>query len=189
VPSISDRVQILSHCAQALPGGAENGAHNLQHLAERCVGFTGADLSALCKKAAMAAVSRGLYEGQGEEGVCKKAAMAAVSRGLYEGQGEEGGTVMVNYADGMWGGKICDDEGGVEGGGWRVSAGDWAEALAAATSTGSRGVQTGFEPLSMDSLGGLSGVKEQLRRAIQLPISDPGEALLNPRPWTLDLEL
>ena len=167
MPSIYDRVQILSHCAQALPGGAENGAHNLQHLAERCVGFTGADLSALCKKAAM----------------------AAVSRGLYGGQGEEGSTVMVNYADGMWGGKICDDEGGVESGGWRVSAGDWAEALAAATSTGSRGVQTGFEPLSMDSLGGLSGVKEQLRRAIQLPISDPGEALLNPRPWTLDLEL
>jgi SpoVK/Ycf46/Vps4 family AAA+-type ATPase len=161
VPSISDRIQILSHCAKALPGGAENGAHNLQHLAERCVGFTGADLSALCKKAAM----------------------AAVSRGLYGGQGEEEGTVTVNVADGdggRHGGRICGDEGCVEGGGWRVSAGDWAEALAAATSTGSRGVQTGFEPLSMDSLGGLSGVKEQLRRAIQLPISDPGEALLNP---------
>ncbi|EFJ25968.1 hypothetical protein SELMODRAFT_173081 [Selaginella moellendorffii] len=63
-PNASERFQILNLYAQNIP---MDSSVDLEALADRCSGYVGADLEALCREAAMAALRRSLKNGSEED--------------------------------------------------------------------------------------------------------------------------
>ena len=123
---------------------------HLPTVAADCNGFTGADLAALCREAAMAA----MYEGRlanTEGAACKEHASASSE-------------ADPDSADSLRPAALPP-----------VAARHFEEARRRVGASLLRGSAVELPPVAWHDIGGLAAVKRQLRRAVEWPLTRPGD--------------
>ncbi len=140
VPSPDARFQILTALASRLPINPEK--TDLQTVAARCHGYTGADLEALCREAATAAIAEAVLAEH------TAAAAAAVA---------DNNNININESS-TFQPRLLTTE-------------DFLAAMRRVGASVARSVVRELPPASWSDIGGLEPVKARLRQAVEWPIT------------------
>ena len=176
IPSAAARGAILALHAARVPLAADV---DLRKLASAAVGYSGADLAALCREAAMralcaAARGAGPCPTQGSLSGLDSGSGAAPSLACGYAAAAGGGAGAVRHAGTAGGGG---SRAGSEGGPGEAAVVRWADfeaALQRVRPSITRGWEAELAPAAWDDIGGLDRVKARLRQAVEWPLAHAG---------------
>lgn len=151
VPDASARAAILKLLVAPLPLGPDVSAQDVEDIASKCYGYTGADLRALCREATTKAVSK---------------AMAVTVHGIrpMEGGRDEDATAGAEEKSSTTF-KAPEQ--------YYVTKEDFEIAMRSVGPSVARNVVREFPPAAWDDIGGLEETKRRIRRAVEWPILHP----------------
>jgi SpoVK/Ycf46/Vps4 family AAA+-type ATPase len=164
IPSPHARAQILSSLASKLP--LDPGNIDLNLISSQCHGYTGADLEALCREAAMEVISEQILaeidiEQQEQADLLKNTATSRSNSG--SAAGENGGGSNTNEINN----NIETKDKILK----RITTEDFLQAIHRVGASIARTVVKEFPPAKWADIGGLEETKKKLKQAVEWPIT------------------
>jgi SpoVK/Ycf46/Vps4 family AAA+-type ATPase len=162
IPSPQARAQILSSLASKLP--LDPGNIDLNLIASQCHGYTGADLEALCREAAMEVISEQILAEIDSEQQEQFAAALLQSTGTSSGNSGAGGE---NDSGNNMNNNIKIKDKILK----RITTEDFLQAMHRVGASIARTVVKEFPPAKWADIGGLEETKKKLKQAVEWPIT------------------